>query len=216
MNTAAVLACFPMREEAKFFAASGVITLITGIGRHNTEQALARALAGAEPGLVVSCGFAGGLNPDLPTGAVIFDADPATDLTARLLAAGARPARFHHVNRIVTSAEEKRQLRQVTGADAVEMESQVVRDFCRARGLPSATIRVISDPADQDLPLDFNRLMTATAKISYLRLAGVLLASPGKVPALLRLQRQSELAARNLAGVLTLTLAARPAAASGG
>ena len=203
-----VLVCFPVREEARFFFVPGAAALVTGIGRRNAERALTAALESSHPRLVLSCGFAGGLNPELQTGAVIFDTDEGTGLSPRLVAAGARPARFHCVDHVVTTAEEKRRLRESTGADAVEMESQFVRALCRARQVPSATVRVISDPANEDLPLDFNRLMTAEQKLSYARLAADLAASPGKVPALLRLQRQTKLAARNLARVLAQVLPA--------
>jgi nucleoside phosphorylase len=200
-----------VRQEAKFFSLPGVQTLITGIGRQNAGRSLEKALASMLPRLVLNCGFAGGLNPDLPAATVIFDAEEPTGLSARLVAAGAWPARFHCVDRVATTAEEKRKLRDATGADAVEMESEVMRTLCAARQIPFAIVRVVSDPADEDLPLDFNRLMTADQNLSYLRLAATLSASPGKIPALLRLQRQTERAARNLARVLTQVLAEGPA-----
>ena len=46
-------------------------------------------------------------------------------------------------------------------------------------------------------------LMTAEQKLNYGKLALALLGSPGKIPAILRLQRQMQLAAKNLAQVLT-------------
>ena len=83
------------------------------------------------------------------------------------------------------------------------MESQISRAICRAHEIPSATIRVISDGAHENLPLDFNVFMTAEQQLSYARLILALLGSPSKIPAMLRLQRQTQLAARNLAHVLS-------------
>lgn len=97
---------------------------------------------------------------------------------------------------------EKAELRRTTGADAVEMESAVIRTICRERKIPGATIRVISDTANEDLPLDFNALMTSRQKISFLKLAMALVKSPQKVPRLMSLQSNTRLAAKRLAGVL--------------
>src|SRR5438477_7636054 len=177
--------------------------LITGVGRENAERKLHSALKRAPYQLVLSCGFAGGLNPYLTVGTVVFSTDEDAGLTPALLAAGACPVRFHSADRVATTVQEKVALWKATGADAVEMESQIIRAICRAHEIPSATIRVISDGAHEDLPLDFNVLMTAEQKLNYGKLALALLGSPKKIPGILRLQRQTQAAARNLAQVLT-------------
>jgi len=201
-----VLFCFAVEQEAKFFARREMERLITGIGRENAERTLHTALKSAPYQLVVSCGFAGGLNPYLTVGTVVFSTDEDAGLTPALLSAGACPVRFHSADRVATKVEEKQALWKETGADAVEMESQIIRAICRAHQIPSATIRVISDAAHEDLPLDFNVLMTAEQKLNYGKLALALLSSPSKIPAILRLQRQTQFAARNLAAVLTRVL----------
>ncbi|HEY0456120.1 MAG TPA: hypothetical protein VGE41_07065 [Verrucomicrobiae bacterium] len=198
-----VLFCFAVEQEAKFFSQPGMEILITGIGRENAERKLHGALKNGGYQLVLSCGFAGGLNPYLSTGMVVFASDEDAGLTPLLLAAGACPVKFHCTTRVATSIAEKKWLWEETGADAVEMESQIIRAICKAHGIPSATIRVISDAAHENLPLDFNALMSADQKLNYGKLILALLTSPGKIPALLRLQRQTQLAARNLANVLS-------------
>ena len=198
-----VLFCFAVEQEAKFFSRPGMEVLITGIGRDNAERRLHGALRRGGHQLVLSCGFAGGLNPYLTTGTVVFSSDEDAGLTPTLLASGACPVRFHCSNRVATTVEEKRMLWESTGADAVEMESEIIRAICRAHQIPSATIRVISDAAHENLPLDFNVFMTAEQKLNYAKLIFSLLRSPQKIPAMLRLQRQTQMAARNLAGVLS-------------
>ena len=199
--------CFAVKEEARAFQKlaserANVRVILVGMGKRNAENAIRAALAKERPQLVLTCGFAGGLRPDQARGTVVFAADPETGLEPALLAAGAKPARFHCSDKVAATAEQKRVLREATGADAVEMESGVISAVCREQHLPCATVRVILDTANEDLPLDFNQLMTANQKMSYGKLALALAKSPGKVGALLRLQKAAEAAAEKLAEVL--------------
>lgn len=201
------LVCFAVKEEArpfKFLAANRpeIRVLITGMGARNAEQSVKTALATEKPGMVISCGFAGGLRPDLATGMVVFGGalDPA--LEKKLLRAGAQRVLFHFAERVATTSKEKRNLRELTGADAVEMESKAICDLCAERNIPSAIVRVVLDTVEDDLPLDFNALLNEEQRIDGLKLAGVLLKSPGKIRALLRLRKQSDSAAKRLAAVL--------------
>jgi nucleoside phosphorylase len=202
-----ILVCFALNEEAAplsrlLAGRSDVHILVTGMGQRNAERELRRVLEVSRPRLVLTCGFAGGLNPELAVGMIRFEAESVPELARRLREAGAQPARFHCASRVVTTAKEKQQLRAEAGADAVEMESGVIRAVCREQRIPAATIRVISDTADEDLPLDFNAFMDPHHRLRYGKLAGTLLAAPQKIPALLKLQRQTRTAAENLARVI--------------
>lgn len=202
-----LLVTFAVKEESRPFntlvdTRSDLRVMLTGIGQRNAEKAIRRALSEQSPKLVLTCGFAGGLNPELKVGEVVFSADEDFSLSSALLAAGARPVKFHCAERIATTVGQKRALRESTGADAVEMESGVIRAISREHNIPSATVRVISDSAEEDLPLDFNLLMDAGQNLSYGRLAMTLAGSPGKISALLKLQRQTKAAAEKLAQVL--------------
>lgn len=200
------LVCFALKEEAAAFAklAAGradIRILITGIGRKNAEQAVGDLLTREPPRQVFTCGFAGGLNPELKLGDVVF-LTVHSDLDRRLVQAHAQPARFFCAWRIATTIREKAELRKATGADAVEMESEAIHKVCRQRGIPCATVRVISDAANEDLPLDFNQLANADLSLHYGKLALALATSPGKIPALLRLQKNCRFASERLAAVL--------------
>jgi hypothetical protein len=69
-------------------------------------------------------------------------------------------------------------------------------------------VRVILDTANEDLPLDFNQLMTIRQKMSFGKLSLAVAKSPGKIVALRRLQKQAGAAARRLAEVLARITAA--------
>jgi adenosylhomocysteine nucleosidase len=206
-----VLVCFAVKEEARPFAQHAAVkdnieVILLGVGRANAERTILAALAKERPRLVLTCGFAGGLTPELTPGTVVFAADAEAVLEQALLAAGARPGRFHCSERVAGTAAEKRALHEETGADAVEMESGAVRAVCREQGVPSATVRVILDAAEDDLPLEFNQLMGPGQRLSYGKLALALMRSPGKVAALLRLQQQASAAAEKLGQVLARLL----------
>ncbi|HXU78652.1 MAG TPA: hypothetical protein VN794_18895 [Methylomirabilota bacterium] len=210
-----ILVCFAVKEEAQSFRlrAGGrpqVRILLTGMGGRNAERTVRRALSVEKPALVLTSGFAGGLAPDLPAGTVLFDAGGNTELNAALAAAGAQPGRFLWSARVAAAASEKQALRLSTGADAVEMESQVIASLCREIGIPCATVRIVLDPAGEDLPLDFNALMDANMEMNYGKLTFAVLKSPGKIAALLRLQKASRAAAEKLATVLLQAIAAIP------
>jgi adenosylhomocysteine nucleosidase len=210
----AFLVCFAVKEEAKFFfprrsRAGAIQAWVTGMGRKNAAESLREAVAAVEPERVLTCGFAGGLNPALALGTVVFDHDFDAGVAEALAELGALPAKFYCSKRVAITASEKRALWESTGADAVEMESSVIRNLCREWKIPSATIRVISDTAHDDLPLDFNALMTSDDRIHYGKLAMAILASPRKVSQLIAFQRQTMTAARELGRVLNELFSAR-------
>ena len=93
-----------------------------------------------------------------------------------------------------------------TGADAVEMESEVIHAVCRECGIPCATVRVISDAASENLPLDFNALAKPDLSLDYGKLAWAVARSPGKIGALLKLQKRTRFAAERLADTLSKLL----------
>ena len=232
----------PFRKIAAGKAASaqaGISILLTGIGRQNAEKSLREFLNSCrsrgdetqikkeletphvvsyEPNLVLTCGFAGGLNPDLKLGDVVFElpltpslspsdgervsARTGEGLVAKLLAAGAKPVKIFYADRIATTVAEKKKLRADTGADAVEMESAAIHAVCAERGIPCATIRVISDTAGEDLPLDFNALSKPDKNLDFGKLFLAIAKSPGKIGALMELQKKTKFAAERLADVL--------------
>lgn len=207
-----VLVCFALEHEAAPFRRAiknqaRVSILITGIGQQNARNSLRKALTDNSPTLVLTCGFAGGLDPRLKIGDVVFmTIEPGLDRA--LEEAGARPVGFHCVTRIVSSAAEKAALRSKTNMPAVEMESGVIQEVCREHNVPAGTVRAISDAAMDDLPLDFNKLSNPDQSLNYGKLAWAVAKSPGKIPALLRLQKNSRLAAENLARVLVKVIGA--------
>ncbi|MBW8865522.1 MAG: hypothetical protein JF609_11510 [Verrucomicrobia bacterium] len=208
------LVCFALKEEAAAFrriaaGKSDVKIVIVGIGQENATKSIRENLAGHSPTLVLTCGFAGGLDPDLKIGDVVFDI-PAKNKSEptyvgcceKLTAAGAKPVKFFCADHIATTVGEKTKLRQETGADAVEMESAAIHAVCAEKNIPCVTVRVISDTAHEDLPLDFNLLAKPDKSMDFGKLAWAIARSPGKIGALMALQKKTGFAASRLAAVL--------------
>src|SRR4051812_25362388 len=201
------LVCFAVKEEAKFFKPPpNVRVLITGMGRRNAFAQIDAYLAKATPAGVLTCGFAGGLNPTLKLGDIVYEMDEGSPWEKALLASKAKLARFECANRVSCTANEKYKLWQVTGMDAVEMESDTIRQVCLRKNIPSATIRVISDTAHQDLPLDFNRIMTPNNRIAFPKPTPRFLLKPRLIAQLLRFQGQTITAAQSLGAFLETLL----------
>lgn len=214
-----LLVCFAVKEEAKFFSPLREVRVakgareevrlrafcqvwITGMGRTNAARSIREAIEKVKPERVITAGFAGGLNPKLKVGDIIYDEDFDAGLGNQLEELGAVSAKFYCHKRVAITAQEKLALWKETGADVVEMESSVIRTICKEFRIPSATVRVISDDAHQDLPLDFNALMTSEDQIDYPKLIWAVLSKPSRIPKLMEFQRQTIFAARKLGSIL--------------
>jgi len=201
----AKLVTFAVPEEAgpfRRFRLRDVRVFVTGMGAEAARRGIRAAFASGTPDLVITAGFCGGLDPALKRGTVVVDkcSDPSLLEVAERV--GIRPAAFHFSDRIAVNADEKARLAEQTGKAVVEMESGVIAETCRERGIPVATIRVISDQSDEDLPLDFNKLMTRRGGVHLGRLAVELARRPGVIRRLMRLRKETRQAAANLAEAL--------------
>jgi adenosylhomocysteine nucleosidase len=206
------LVCFAVPQEAKPFlnwarGRKDVEVVVTGMGARNAERAIQTALKKFSPAEVFTCGFAGALNPELAIGDVVFDLSTTSPKTMRrLIVFGIIPVTLHCSKTIAVTATAKARLLKETGADAVEMESQIIQKACAARNVPCVTLRAISDTAEEDLPLDFNALLDDEEQLSPSKLTLAILRAPHKIPDLMRLGRNSAHAARELSGALVALL----------
>jgi adenosylhomocysteine nucleosidase len=136
-------------------------------------------------------------------------ARPLTPLGPRLRARAAAPVRMGKLvttAHVVVRAAEKREIGRETGAIAVDMESAGAAAAATENGVPWLAVRVITDGADDDLPLDFNALSNPDGSIDRARIVASTLLHPWKIPALIRLGRRSALGAQTLADFLRLLL----------
>ena len=181
------------QENSDFFSTKiadvELNVLMTGIGGKKAWVEAARGLWGGKIDLCVSSGLAGALKLEHKIGEVlaaesVYVADWKnliscdSRLAADAAACGARIVKhFYSSDHVVMRAEEKRTLG--LRADAVDMESAVVLSETAAFGAKGIAIRVISDAADEDLPLDFDRVTTDSGDVSMKRVLGQVAQNPG-------------------------------------
>lgn len=146
---------FATRFEARDFRPpTGVKVVYSGIGKKRAKKCIEKVLCEHRPECVINSGFAGGLNPDLSSGAIVYR---TSENDSFLSHSGAIQSKFYCSDTVITSVEEKRALFIKTGADVVDMESEIIFEACRHRGIPCRVIRVISDDASDAMPVNFNK-----------------------------------------------------------
>lgn len=166
---------------------------------------LARDLVRQGATALLSFGIAGGLAPGLATGAVVIgravrtgtagyacDADLAAGLAAALPAAA--PGVVWGGDVIVDTAMAKARLYRESGADIVDLESAAVAAAAAQTGLPFGVLRAVADPAAHGLPPAALVGLDAEGRPAIWPVLRALARSPGQLPALIRLGRQSSAA----------------------
>ncbi|RLS78947.1 MAG: nucleoside phosphorylase [Planctomycetota bacterium] len=180
---------------------------VAGVGRAAATRAARLLVDGHRPRLLVSAGFAGGLDPALGRGGVVWPTRVLTD-DARVplpLAdvAAHEPVTIVTVDRIVGTTEEKAELFARTGAQIVDMETHAVADVARETGLPCAAVRVVSDDARQQMPREVAALVRPQSALRRLGTAlGALGRRPGAAVDLWRLWEHAVVDGRTLAAAL--------------
>lgn len=160
----------------------------------------------------VSTGYCGALDPALRAGAIFVASEVLVPGRASLPthSLGDRPnsvrgGKLLSIDRVVTTAAEKGELRRTTGADAVEMEAAAVGAEARKLNIPFYAIRVVTDTAADGFALDFNRMRDRSGRFSRARILGAALGSPFVFPQLLRLNKTSKVAAEALGNFIADT-----------
>ena len=92
-------------------------------------------------------------------------------------------------------------LRQ-SGADAVDMEAYAVADEAAKRGVPFCCVRGVSDRANTDFPVNFNRASRSDGTFAGWKILAQAGLSTSRWKRLLDLKRNADLASHRLAEFL--------------
>ena len=138
----------------KFFESDQAVLVCGGIGAQAARRATEAVITLYEPELVISIGFAGGLNPALKVGEIF---SPSRVIDARdgssVEIASGRGALVSAA--ALAGVEEKKKLAESYGAQAVDMEAAAVARGAQARDVGFMAVKAISDESDfHMLPMD--------------------------------------------------------------
>jgi adenosylhomocysteine nucleosidase len=195
-----------------------ILIIEAGMGFSNATTAARQLVQEQQPDLIVSAGFCGGISEALQVGDVVL----ASDLTIvsgtvledvrveiaaacrTLLEQQAGKGRRLFGGLFVSTATimRKTQLATLlpTGAPCpvVEMESAAIARVAREHGIPFAGLRSVSDPFDEELSFSLDEFCDDRMRIRIPRVLMTIARKPRIIPQLVRLARNSRIAAGSL------------------
>ncbi len=179
-----------------------------GVMGHRTASALEKLIECQRPGIVVSAGFSGALQQEIPVGTVLLGqnvSDPG--LLSSLSSENFLVGPLATADAILESAEQKFLFGQQTGALAADLESSHLFSVCQARNIPMLSLRCISDAVDQSLAVPGEVLLDPeTGRSDPQAIFRFLFRHPSKAADFARLVRNAKSAQNALASALQTIL----------
>ena len=183
----------------------------SGMGFARARRATQAMIEGHSPRWLLSCGFAGALQADIPVGSILV-ADSIVDQHGQSLQIDlhmpADPARGLFIGRLLTAddivrtVELKRKLAEQHAALAVDQESLAVAQVAREHKTRFLAVRVISDDLSCDLPPEILSIVGATGSVRFGAAIGALWKRPSAAKDMWRLREQAQSSAKRLATFL--------------
>lgn len=135
----------------------------TGVGRQSCEKKIDDFFNNELPRVFIAAGFAGAVRNDIQAGELILaenfsDQRLLSEAQRVLNREGLRIAKLFTSPAIVDSINERNEIARASGADVVDMETEVIAQSCAARGIPMLSLRVVSDSPRNPFPAPPNVL----------------------------------------------------------
>ena len=186
-----------------------IVLVRSGMGCDRARRALAEIAGKYTLKRIISIGYAGALDPSLKVGDVVV-ADQVVksySLDGELLGTMPEVARgtLLTVDQVVATPPEKKALREKYSAVAVDMETFALAEETQARNLSFASVRAITDTADQEL-IDCGHLVEADGEVSKLKAGWHVLTHPGDLKGMIDLGQHAKTATASLTEFLGRTL----------
>lgn len=185
-----------------------VAVIHTGVGRKSCRERLEVLLHRENFDYLISAGFAGALEKDLRVGQLLVSENFSSPELLRspklnLAKESTFLGKLVTVPRIVESLGDRERLHRKHGAAAVDMETEVIAELCRAHNLPMLSIRAISDAASDPFPAPAHVLFdVAKQRTDFVRLSAYLIAHPAAFGRLNAFRKRITVARKALADAL--------------
>ena len=180
-----------------------------GVTGQRSAAALQRMIERNRPEIIVSAGFSGALQPGLEVGTIVIGENFSDSNFVRALRKipGFQTGPLVTVPEILETSEAKKNLAEMSGALAGDLESAHLYEVCCAAGIPMLAVRTISDIRDQDLPLPGSVLVDPeTGRSDPAAIFRHLFRHPAKTAPFAKLVRDARSAQQSLANALGLIL----------
>jgi len=197
-------------HEAKIGRAN-VDFVVTGMGMENARRGTEAAIV-PDHKACIAAGFAGALKPTLRIGDVlvaravqVLGESKTLECSRNLFMAAyetqaIEAKMFLTTDHVIGTSEEKKQLSPF--AEAVDMESFATISVAKEKKVSCIAVRVISDRFDEDMPTQIDTTIDEFGRVKIPGLIKHVATHPLAIPTLIRLGRQSKIAAQALAQFL--------------
>ena len=195
-----------------------IILVRTGIGKDYALSALEKVLNRANPSLILSIGYAGGLDPKLKVGDVVL-ADHVLKINKALMDVGSYPidlkqlelleglacskkivvhrGKLITVDQVVNDSTVKQELGSRYNALAVDMETAALVAHASEKKISFLSVRAVSDTVEQSL-VDVSSFIGDDGEVSKLKAGWYVLTHPHTIKNFISLHGQSQQATRNM------------------
>lgn len=204
-----------------------ILIVEAGMGFDNASSAARQLMTGWRPDLVVSTGFCGGIDTALRVGDVVVAtglvivtedqlqkvpvtiADASREFVSHQAAEGKRA--FGGLFATTSTIMQKKRLAALLPAEAsfpvVEMESGAIALLAGENSTPFIGLRTVSDPFDEELGFALDEFCDDRMRVRIPRVLLTIARKPRIIPQLLRLARNSRVAAASLSQAMERLLA---------
>jgi adenosylhomocysteine nucleosidase len=203
-----------------------IVLVRTGMGKDCALSALKEVLSRAVPALVLSIGYAGGLDLRLKVGDLVvadkvLEIDQSANFSKSYLVNPQQPDLFERltsqrkimiykgtlltVNQVISDSSAKQELGSCHKALAVDMETSSLIAHAIGKNIPLASVRAISDPMEQSL-INTSSFVDNEGKVSKSKAGWYVATHPHVIKNLISLRSQSQKATSNLTEALGVFL----------